>query len=196
MSEPESLESRLTMLETRLNQLTLKNSIDGIFWKIERDLRDLYSAATIAEFRDMDEDGYIPERKVDHGWRNVIPAYEVRWYVPSKSAQKERLNALQDLATISQHVEEARSTLMDRDASMDYERINEIGLYISRFQHDLRHRLFEIDGYRIRFWGLSLNELAFCIRGVFISSCETIDYIENRYRISMGKFQPVPRDKR
>lgn len=195
MSEPESSEIRLTALESRLDRLQLNNSINEVFLKIGRDLLDLYSAVATAEFRGVDREGYVPERQVDHGWRNVMPGYEIRWYVPGKSAQQERLNAFENLASISQHLEEARATLVDREVTMDTERSNKIAYYINGFQHDLRHRLFEIDNCRIRFWKWSLNELAFCIRGIFISSCETFDYIDDKYRISTWEFESVSKAK-
>jgi len=195
MSETENLESRLATLESRLNRLELISSINVIYSKIERDLRDLYIAVGVANFSNLGEDGYVPERQVDHGWRNVMPGYKVKWYVPSKSAQQERVSALQELASISQHLEEARVSFMDRQVSMSYDRINEIGYYVNQFQGDVRHRLFEIDNCRIRFWTWSLNELSFCIRCIFIASCETVDYIDNKYRISTWEFEPVPKIK-
>lgn len=196
MSEPESFEIRLTVLESRLERLQLNNSINEVFLKIGRDLLDLYSAVAAAEFYGVDSEGYIPERQVDHGCRNVMPYYEIRWYVPGKSAQQERLNAFQDLSSISQHLEEARATLMDREVTTDTERSNKIAYYICGFQRDLRHRLFETDNCRIRFWKWSLNELAFCIRGIFISSCETFDYIDDKYRISTWEFESVSKAKK
>ncbi len=68
--------------------------------QIHQDLRALHSAVLIGHFATEGEVGYVPQKEVDHGMREVMPYYETRWYFPFKEKLRERQSAIENLSHI------------------------------------------------------------------------------------------------
>jgi hypothetical protein len=188
----QNLDSRMAAIEARLARTEGVSAVISLLAQIERDLRDLSAATCIARFSCQGEVGYIPKQQVAQGDRFVMPGYQERWYFPRDDGHKERMESLQNLANISEHLEHAHCLVLETAYEMASDNIFEITHYLRRFQRDVRNRLTNADRYRGIIWQWSLNELSFCIRSIYVASCETVDYIEDKYLLSGTDYIPVP----